>query len=247
MLRVERGVVHVWRIPLAISGAELLERSEVLSPDELVRAHRFVFRKDREQFIAARGAVRLLLARYLHQPPDALRFTYGDRGKPRVVAPSSIGTFGFNVAHAGEWALLAIAPTYEVGVDVERVRGDIDLSSATFGFAASELAALGGLGPPARMETFFHCWTQKEAYVKAVGDGLAIPLNSFEVETGPHAGIKTICGDRATGEWVLQVADPAPGYFGVVAVRGAEWEIEFYDGYEIGRLGEKREIRSAGE
>ena len=227
-------MAHVWRIPLSLSRVELVERAGVLSADELSRASRFVFRKDREQYVGTRSAVRILLSQYLRQSPRTLEFTYGKHGKPELEVPRGAGTIGFNVAHAGVWALCAVAPTFDVGVDVERLRSDVDLAGATFVFAASELKALEQQASVARPETFFHFWTQKEAYVKAVGDGLAIPLNSFEVETGSSVGIKSICGSgEEADEWVMQVADPAPGYFGVVALRGTDWKVDFFDAQGI--------------
>jgi 4'-phosphopantetheinyl transferase len=193
-----------------------------LSPDE----------RDRKRFIAARSELRRLLSRYTQCPAHLLRFTYGDHGKPSLERPPYADPIGLNVTHSGEWALYAVAPTPTVGVDVECVRTDFDAAElAAMNFSAAEQAALRRLPLQRRTEAFFDCWTQKEAFVKAEGQGLSIPLSEFDVRIGGCPELCAIGGDAARAErWTLRAADPAPGYLGALAVEGAAWEVRFFDG-----------------
>jgi 4'-phosphopantetheinyl transferase len=200
-----------------------------LAADEIARAERFYFQKDREHFIVARGLLRLILSCYLYVAPDQLRFCYGSHGKPALAITSGQDRLCFNLAHAHGLALYAVARGREVGIDLERLRliPDAEQIAARF-FSPRENAVFRALPSSKRQEAFFNCWTRKEAYIKAVGDGLARPLDRFEVSLRPGepARLLSVEGDaQEASRWVLQDLTPAPGYVAAIAVEGHGWRL----------------------
>ena len=159
---------------------------QVLSADEHARAERFYFQKDRERFMVARGLLRTVLGRYLNQEPSQLRFCYSPYGKPALATGSGRNTLRFNVSHSHGLALYAITCGRELGVDVELIRPELpDEEIAERFFSFQEVSGLRALPPNMRLEAFFNCWTLKEAYIKARGEGLSLPLDQFDVALVP--------------------------------------------------------------
>lgn len=218
------GAVHVWAVRLDRSASQVDDLRDALSGDELDRASRFYFERDRRRFVCARGALRQLLGAYLDVDPACLSFGYGLHGKPSL-SRGEAGALSFNVSHSGELALIAVAPgDVELGVDVEEVRAMPDRDDiARQCFAPSEIARLQALPAQAREDAFYRCWTRKEAYLKALGDGLAKPLDSFEVTFGVDEPVELrVAGDRReSSRWTLVALDPGPGFAAaLVATRG---------------------------
>lgn len=180
--------VHVWRASLRPPRSRVEELRRTLAPDELVRAAAFRFPRDRDAFALARGLLRTLLGGYLGVPPGALRFAYTRYGKPYVEGPPGAGSLCFNLSHAHDIVLYAFARGRKVGVDVEYLRREFacDEIARRF-FSPRELEALRAVPPERRTEAFFDRWTRKEAFVKAVGEGLSFPLDRFEVSLEPRA------------------------------------------------------------
>jgi 4'-phosphopantetheinyl transferase len=220
------GELHLWAVPLDPPPERLAAYGETLAGDEWTRAWRFRFEVHRRRFIAGRGALRALLGAYLGLPPARLAFTYGERGKPDLAPGCGGGTLFFNLSHSHELGLLAVTRAREVGVDVEHAKPMPDLERiAERFFAAEENAALLALPPAEQERAFFRCWTRKEAYLKAVGVGLAAPLDSFVVTLTPGTPARMLAlrGDPAAGaRWRLWHLEPAPGYLGAVAIEGAD-------------------------
>ncbi len=211
--------IHVWRVALEMDPSYLEKLQETLAPDEKARAAQFHFPKDRRHFIAARGALRDILARYLHQEPAHLQFRYGAAGKPALTGSSEGRDLHFNLSHSDELALYAVTRAGEIGIDVERIRPEvIEERVAERFFSAQEVSALRGLPKCFQPEAFFNCWTRKEAYVKARGDGLRIPLDSFDVSLIPGAPAAFLRG--AESRWSLQALLPGPDYAAAVAAEG---------------------------
>jgi len=175
--------VHVWRACCTLSPQILNSLKTYLITDELERAARFRFERDRLRFIAGRGILRHILSRYLNQPPERLQFTYGSHGKPELMDGGGIH---FNLSHSGDWALYAIAPT-PIGVDLEALRPVPQMTSIVERyFAKQEKAFFKGLSEDAKTDAFFRAWTCKEAYVKAIGQGLTLSLQAIDVELDPQ-------------------------------------------------------------
>jgi 4'-phosphopantetheinyl transferase len=226
----EQDEVHVWQARLDRTAAELRVLSETLTPNEIVRAERFRFPRDRERFIAARGLLRALLAGYTGQPPDELRFTASEHGKPQLAAPPEAPhTLRFNVTHSGHFALYAVARGREVGVDLEWMHKDLDFAGvADRFFSPREASALRTLPREARREAFFAFWTRKEAYVKARGRGLSLGLDTFDVSLGPGgppALVRQTGEPASSGCWSVYGFTPAAGYVAALAVEGSAWRM----------------------
>ena len=211
--------VHVWRVPLGGTGRALPRLQTALSADERERAARFSLEKPRTAYTLARGSLRLLLGRYLNRDPAALRFVYGEHGKPAL----EDGALHFNLSHSGDLALVALAADRPVGVDIEfrRDRVSSDAIARRF-FAADEVEALQALGESRRKEAFFRVWTRKEAYLKALGAGITVALDSFSVNIDPEAALRRPPDAAAT--WRLRHLDPGPGYTGAVCAPG-QWTL----------------------
>ncbi|MFZ0887837.1 MAG: 4'-phosphopantetheinyl transferase superfamily protein [Candidatus Binataceae bacterium] len=214
---IDHGQVHVWCIRLDASIKVVGRLRELLSHDELVRAARFVFDGDRRRFIVARAALRSILAQYLDRQPAEIRFDYGANGKPYLSGANSLS---FNLSHSDELALLGVARDLEIGIDVECLDRQIDIFEiADQFFTSKEIAAIRAAVPDQQHLRFLELWTCKEAYLKALGHGLAAPLNEFDVST-----LESRLGQRAEGRagrlpggWTIWQFTPAPDYVAALA------------------------------
>lgn len=215
------GEVHLWLADLADAAGIAARLAATLSADEGERAARFRHARDRDRFRAVRGILRALLARYLGRPAAGLRFTYSAYGKPELADGLDLR---FNLAHAGERAIYAVTLGRPVGVDIEPARPELATPAiAAQFFAASENEALARLGPQLWAGGFFRCWTRKEAYVKAQGLGLSLPLDRFAVTLAPGepaALLATYDDPAEAGRWTLYDPGLAPPYVGALAVAG---------------------------
>ena len=222
------GEVHVWRADLECEESLLQELRSTLAPDETARAGRYHFEADRKHFLVARGVLRDLLARYTGQAPGDLVLQYGKFGKPFLVQGSPTEPVRFNVSHSNALAVLSFSRGRELGIDLERVRLDFDSDDiAARYFAPQEVAELRALPSALRAEGFFLCWTRKEAYIKARGDGLQIPLQSFSVSLTPGAQERLDSTDCA--RWSLYSLRPAAEYVGAVVIEGRDSRIHLFD------------------
>jgi len=206
---------------------------QTIAAEERSRAECFRFEKDRCRFMVARGSLRAILGRYLGIPPDRLRFLYGPRGKPRLAEETGGIRLRFNLAHSEGLALFAVTSYREVGIDLERIVSDIENELiAEHLFCSGEIAALRALPLERRPEMFYRCWTQKEAYVKATGDGLHFPLDEFEVAlaSGDPPTLRRVGGspDEAA-RWTLYELHSWPGYAAALAVEGHDVRITCRD------------------
>ncbi|HEX3478445.1 MAG TPA: 4'-phosphopantetheinyl transferase superfamily protein [Kofleriaceae bacterium] len=214
--------VHVWRVALDPPAEAVAALADTLSDDERDRAARFHFDRDRTAFTVARGALRTLAGRYLAAPPADLAFSYRERGKPYLTAP---GGLRFNVSHSGQRALLCFARDREVGVDIELRRELSDLLAlARTAFSPAEYAALCRLPEATHPDAFFACWSRKEAFIKATGEGVA-QLAAFDVSLAPGEPARLL---RVDGEppgaprWSIHDLPAVPGYAAALVVERAE-------------------------
>lgn len=187
-LNLGRQEVHVWRIPLDATSPDLWS---LLSEDERRRALRFIFKRDQIRFVNARASMRSILARYLGMAPQAIVFVNGPYGKPRVV--NWVDQIFFNISHSAGVGLLAVAADFELGIDIERVRWDIEIIEiAKCFFSEAERTDLETVAPELRSQAFFNCWTRKEAILKGIGAGLNLPLDGFDVSCAPGVAAQLI-------------------------------------------------------
>ncbi|MEO8257043.1 MAG: 4'-phosphopantetheinyl transferase superfamily protein [Acidobacteriota bacterium] len=223
------GEIHVWLARLTGRDGEPLPMVPVLSPDECQRAGRFVFERDRRQFAASHTFLRRLIGGYLAIDPSDVAFAYSRFGKPAVAGGPE--GFSFNLSHSGEAAVVAVSRAGEVGVDIEAIRPLDDRDDlATRFFSSGEVRRLLAMPSSLRSEAFFNCWTRKEAFIKAIGEGLSYALNSFEVTLAPSDPVRLIHvgGDAGEAErWTLAALPAEPGYAGALAVRGVPDAIRY--------------------
>ena len=200
-----------------------------LSADEQARSGRFYFERDREHFIVARGVLRAILGGYLNRMPACLSFSYSSHGKPALAGESDGDAIRFNMSHSRGVALYAVARGREVGIDLERIRFDLAVAEiAGQFFSPQEVAMLRELPTEAQSQAFFRCWTRKEAYVKARGEGLSLPLDEFDVSLAPGEPAAVLGTQRDPSEasrWSLQELTPAPGFVAALAVAGHGWRL----------------------
>jgi 4'-phosphopantetheinyl transferase len=225
--------VHVWRVPLNQSAAEILPLERVLSPDEREKAARFYFDKDRRRFVQARAALRFILGEYLQVDPQTLEFSYGPQGKPSLANGHADNSLRFNLSRREGLALIAVTRGREIGVDVELVAADLPVFEiAETTFSEAELGTLRNLPEDLHVAGFFNCWTRKEAYVKARGEGLSFPLKQFDVSLNPGAPAQLIhVRDNLDdiNRWTLQEIPVGEDYVAALVVEGTNLKVMFRD------------------
>jgi 4'-phosphopantetheinyl transferase len=222
--------VHLWQIDLAAVAPAEKRWQKTLSTDEQARAARFHFERDRQHFTATRALLRTLLAGYVGAQPADLVFRYSEKEKPSLDPQASHDPVEFNVSHSGTAALLAFARGRALGVDIEIIREDFDPAALAHRFFSKhEQSQLAALDPSEKYSGFFRCWTRKEAYIKAVGTGLSLPLDQFDVSLRPgdkQALLATRPEASDAAEWSLGEVPVVDGYIGALCVRGHGWQLK---------------------
>ena len=222
--------VHLWHVDLRIVSEGGQRWEQMLSADERARAARFHFSKDRQYFTATRALLRTVLGSYVDSDPTELVFRYSDKEKPSLSPSPSQAQVEFNVSHSGDLGLLAFARGRVLGVDVEQVRENFDYAAiARRFFSEQEQQQLAALVPSDRYHGFFRCWTRKEAYIKAQGVGLSLPLEQFDVSLKPgnvNALLSTRPDDLEAAQWSLQEVPVTGGYVAALCVRGHGWRLK---------------------
>jgi 4'-phosphopantetheinyl transferase len=222
--------VQLWRVDLEAVRSLESRWQGLLSSDESNRASRFHSLRDRQHFVAARAILRKILAAYLETDPASLRFSYSKKEKPSLGAPHAESGITFNISHSGGVALLAFARRRDIGVDIEQVRHDFDLEAiARRFFSKHEQEQLAAFPPHERADTFFRCWTRKEAYIKATGDGLSLPLTQFDVSLAVGNGsalLATRPDPSEAQQWLLREVPSGEGYVAAVCARGRDWKLK---------------------
>ena len=217
---------HLWRLDLDAAHNEAA--ADILSEDERARAARFHFERDRRRFIAGRAALRRILGAYLERAPAALVFALGHHGKPAL---EDLG-LEFNLSHSGGCGLIAVTRGRRIGVDVEGIRTDFACEDiARRFFAPGEVRILAASKPDEYAAAFFRCWTRKEAYVKARGDGLSLALDRFEVQLeAPATRAIASCLDDPSESWRWSLREilPRPGFLGALVVEGDGWTLRTF-------------------
>ncbi|HEX8145170.1 MAG TPA: 4'-phosphopantetheinyl transferase superfamily protein [Pyrinomonadaceae bacterium] len=227
--RLEEDDVHVWLVGLKQAARDAQSVLGLLSEDERERARRFHFDHHRARFILAHAAQRLILSHYLRLSPAQLRFRFNPYGKPALDLPAGDDALQFNLSHSGELALLAIGRGRAVGVDIEHIRAEFAHEQiAERFFSQREVSMLRALPENLRPQAFFNCWTRKEAYIKALGEGLSLALDGFDVSLIPGEQAALLSVRDNPGEvarWSLRELAPGEGYAAAMAVEGQDWRL----------------------
>lgn len=198
--------VHLDAPPVPLECLEVL-----LSADEIARADRFYREPLRDRYVASRGMLRTILSRVVGRPPDVLDFEHNEHGKPHLPDGPS-----FNLSHTRDHLIVAVARAGRLGVDLERIRPVPELESLVRRFLApDEVDELMALPEPERLRAFLRGWTRKEAFVKALGRGLSVPLSSFVVRLAPGDGNTLVRTEHSGRWWVASVNPPAGRLEGV--------------------------------
>jgi 4'-phosphopantetheinyl transferase len=221
--------IHVW---FASLDQPALRFQGLLSMDERIKAEQFHLEEHRKRFTARYGILRTILGHYyLGVEPSLLQFCYGKNGKPALADTFGKGKIRFNLSHSDEFAVYALSRDREIGVDIEHIRDipEMERIAERF-FSPQEKAVFHALPASRKKEAFFNCWTRKEAFIKATGDGLSWPLDSFDVSLvpGTPAKLLSIEGNvKAASQWLVQSLDYFPGYAGAFAVKGSGLQVKF--------------------
>jgi 4'-phosphopantetheinyl transferase len=221
--------VHVWRASLHTEATQLAQFYATLADDERGRAGRFYRQQDRVHYITARGILRALLGHYLHLSPQQVCLAYNAYGKPELASDSGPQPLRFNLSHSHELVLYGFTHGREIGIDIEYIRPTFarDQIAKQF-FSPRENAALRVLTDSQHTLGFFNCWTRKEAYIKARGQGLSLALDQFDVSLTPGepaALLQTRDIPQEAARWSLHELAPGPGYLAAVAVEGRDWRL----------------------
>jgi 4'-phosphopantetheinyl transferase len=227
--------VDVWRAQLELGPGQLARISQCLDEEELRRAARFHFQRDRTRFLASRGILRHILSRYLETAPQQIHFGYAPEGKPFLLEHRDLH---FNLSHAANVLVVGVARDRPLGVDVERVPGDDIVDSVSHvAFSAPERRALQSLATAERRDFFARLWTRKEAYIKADGQGMSLRVDHIDVSTSPDRVL--LLNDSwnqwsESPQWTLRSFSVGPGYTASLAAEGQEWQFACRDWPSMG-------------
>jgi len=220
--------VDVWRLSLDPLDSMVSELRARLSAEENDRAEKFKFQKDRKRYILTHGLLRVILSVYADVSPEELKFTQNRYGKPELVHPSGLN-LTFNLSHSHERALIGIARGRQIGVDIEYVKNDFEWKEVVERFFSSrEIQMINALPKNLQQKAFFTCWTRKEAYVKATGMGLSLPLKEFDVSPVPGAATLLLSHKEAS-QWSMKEVDVAESYVATVVVEGHDARIRYWE------------------
>ena len=245
---LQEGIAHACIVPLYAGPQTVRRMYALLSPAERVRAARFAFDRDRRTFVMSHGILRRVLGTVCRENPAGLRFRQGLRGKPYLVdAPPGLQ---FNLSHTEGFCLVGVTRGAAIGVDVERVRATDDMPHLVRQcFSAAEQREFDSLPDADRCRAFFKGWTRKEAFIKAIGDGLSYPLERFDVSLAPNAPARLLAiggSAAAATDWTLDALEPAPDVQAAVAVAAPGVEIRWHALTEIAISAHREEIDGRG-
>jgi 4'-phosphopantetheinyl transferase len=231
-VRLRHADVHVWYADLDRLSETARNFEQLLSEDERQRASKFFFQRDRERFIVARGVLRSILSRYLNRAPAELRLQYSPFGKPALFPDQDEAALRFNLSHSIGTALYGVTLGREIGLDIEYIREDVAvIEIAQRFFSQQEIAQLLALPAEAQRAAFSHCWTRKEAYIKARGEGLSLPLDQFTVSLAPGEPAALVCASepQEVSRWHLQNVTVEASYAAALAVEGGNWTLQCWE------------------
>ncbi len=222
-----QNAIHVWCVSLDVSTKAQIYYWKILSTDEKERANRFKFDKDRIKYIACRGALRQLLGHYLGKTGKSVKISYVKNGKP-----NHDSNLEFNVSHSRDWAVIGFTMDTILGIDIEYRKRLIEFEDIALRFFSTAESNVVTNSPKKLISQYFYnCWTRKEAFIKALGDGLSFPLDQFEVSCRPNDRpqlLTTKWDEDEVENWSLWGFEKADDYVGAVTIRGPEKELSYY-------------------
>jgi len=223
-LSVTRASADVWVLPIRADRQLVDQLQQTLSSDEIARAVRFRAEEDRDLFIVGRGILRKILSRYASEPAEKLVFRYGSKGKPYMRDHSDVQ---FNLGHSGGFAIYGVGGE-ELGVDIELIKPSTDWRkiSQRF-FSPQEFEELKRLDPPQQLRGFFSCWARKEAYIKAIGGGIAT-LAKFCAGAQPSPGEGAIDEEGKPHEWYFNDLNVGDKHAGAIVTRFDQCRIRLF-------------------
>jgi len=234
---IDENAIHIWLIDVAQQQPHLDDLFQALSTEEQTSANRFKFSQDAHSFIASHAILRLLLSRYLAIQPQHISFQQNQYGKPFLTQKTEIE---FNLSHTKNYALIAINKNEPVGIDIEYTKrnkmGYLDLAKRFF--SAYEHTTLQSLPKAQQTLGFYHAWTRKEAFIKAIGQGIAFNLNQFDVTLAPQTPTQLLAIQGSTEKaqhWQLESFYPVEDYCGAIAWKGKPKTLKFYQWYDTSR------------
>lgn len=224
------NTIHFWYCRFDLDNFRLPYYNTLLSNDEKRKADKFKFLVDQQKYVTFRGILRILLSRYLDKNPEEILFKYGAFGKPDVKTNTALR---FNISHSGNMAVFGFVQNYAIGVDIEKIKQDFDpLDLAKSFFSEEEINALSQAKDSVMFQAFYRCWTRKESFIKAVGEGLSYPLDSFAVtmDNDHRAKFLKIDNDQdSKSNWQLHSFVPTQDYIAAITTKGNPKKIEFFD------------------
>lgn len=230
---ISHEVVNVWRTDIHWPEERMREFATQLSLEELARAKRFHFKVDFDRHVISRALTRLLIGSLVDLPPREVSLVSNRFGKPSISKDQNPLGLEFNVSHSGEFILIALTAKRQVGVDIEHVNQQLHLNSLVRDLlSVKEQIAFSRLCPDQRQEAFFNCWTRKEAFIKAKGAGLSIPLNGLDVSflPGEPAMLLDTRPDRTeAARWTIRDLEVAPAYKAAIAAQGADVRVDLME------------------
>jgi 4'-phosphopantetheinyl transferase len=220
-------VVQIWTIHAA--AFDCVESGKVLNPAERARAARYRFDEDRQRFISGRASLRRILAQRTSTRAEDLVIEEVENQKPRLVGPPGAPQIFFNVSHSGEYAVIAVSESAELGIDIEQIYADCPIHDlARRYYAALECEWLRKLQKERRLRGFYRLWTIKEAVLKCAGLGLSVPPQTVQVRLGSDVVPAITCLDsshKAIERFRVREFQVVDGYASALAV-AADSEIE---------------------
>lgn len=226
-LKLTEDQVDIWQADLNLSAQQLTQFQFILSADEQQRAKRFRFDKDRNQYIAARGILRTLLGQYLDVSPEALKFSYSDKGKPSLSTLNLTQSIQFNLSHSNHKAVYGMTLNRQIGIDLEYMRTIEVLSLAKRFFSQQEFIQLHSTPNEVRQQLFFQLWTAKEAYLKATGEGLS-GLEKVEISLEKMQLFSTEIPHKFLSNWSITSLNINPEYIAAIAVAGEQLNYRYW-------------------
>ncbi len=233
-LKLLNDEIHIWRVSTNDQTDKSVEYlRSILSNEEQEKADRFHFERDRKQYTIARGFLRIIIGRYLDINPTEFDFSYNKYGKPKLEGADIGDSLHFNLSHSGNMVLYVFSLNRRVGIDVELIKSYKKTREIVERFfSEKEKEEFASLPEGQKDVAFYTCWARKEAYIKAVGKGMSLPLDEFTVSMIPRKPILLLHNHNEIDngvKWTLLDIDRIENYASAVAAEGEGLKLRYWD------------------